>query len=304
MNVLVLGHRGLIGSSIFQKLLSNGYNVFAVTDIHSFDDSFDFYQTTRSRFIDLLSSVQLVIYAISDFTPATCPDISTMLYKKRTASFSIFLSVIRDLNIKLYYCSSGGAIYGSLEKSDNFNEENIPEPVSNYGKLKYHYEKLIIDYLSYKKNNYCIFRISNLFSYLQFYNINQGIIGVFARKIINNEDVVIFSNGETVRDYISLNDATFLMTKIIESDGSGIFNISSCIGLKTIVIFNFLCKELNKSEYSRVSIKDDCYNSPNKVLLSNNKIFSFLKITNFFSEEYLFNQIREELKNMMNERRP
>lgn len=304
MKVLVLGHRGLIGNSIFRILKSSGYDVITVIDIPSFDDSFDFYRTNHSRFNALLNSVQLVIYAISDFNPATCPEINTPLYTDRIATFSLFLSVIRDLNIKLYYCSSGGAVYGSLENTEIFYEYNTPRPVSNYGKLKYNYEKLIIHFLSNTKNGYCIFRISNLFSYLQYHNSNQGIIGVFARKIINNEEVLIYSNGETVRDYISLNDAIYLMIKILESNGSGIFNISSSIGIKTLDIFKFLGMQLGKSNYSKVSIQEDCYNSPHKVLLSNIKLFTYLKIHNFFSEEYLFNQIREEVKHILNERRP
>lgn len=303
MNILVLGHKGLIGSSLFFKLQSIGFNVLSVNDISAYSDKYDFYQTSRDGFIELLRTVHVVIYAISDFSPSTCPDLGTTLYSKRRTTFSVFLSVIHEFGIKLYYCSSGGAVYGSLERKKFFTEDDKTLPISNYGQLKDDYEKLVIDVLSVD-NNYCIFRISNIFSYLQYFNVNQGIVGVFTRRIINDDVVEIYSNGESLRDYISLSDAILLISRIIELNGVGIFNISSSVGLKTKDLFDFISVQLNKPHYDKVLIQEEHYGSPKSVVLSNYKIFAYLNIDNFFSEEYLMNQIREEVKMMVNERRP
>ena len=63
-------------------------------------------------------------------------------------------------------------------------------------------------------------------------------IDFFTKKMLNNENVSIFGDGNEYRDYIYIEDVISFVFKIIDNEETGIFNISSGETTATIDIFN------------------------------------------------------------------
>ena len=62
---------------------------------------------------------------------------------------------------------------------------------------------------------------------MQFYNSNIGIVSKLIESTVNKK-LVIWGDGNIIRDYIYIDDLTLLIEKVIEEDlDNGIYNISS-----------------------------------------------------------------------------
>lgn len=128
---------------------------------------------------------------------------------------------------KLYiFFSSGGTIYGN--ENGLISENHKTEPINIYGLQKLFFENLIrINYLENKKFNYINLRLANPYGGYSSKNKNQGIIDVTLRKIYNNEEIELWSDVKTLRDYIYIEDLTKILQKIFLKD---IKNITLNVG--------------------------------------------------------------------------
>ena len=129
---------------------------------------------------------------------------------------------------KIGFISSGGAVYGSLAEQKVAYETDPPLPVSPYGIIKLSIEH----YLEYYKRkygiDYTVYRVSNPYGPRQVTKNNQGVIPTFIQKIRNNEEIMIYGNGETSRDYIYIEDTTTMIVKsFLRDDKFNVYNIGS-----------------------------------------------------------------------------
>jgi len=162
-----------------------------------------------------------------------------------------------DHSIKLFiFMSSGGTVYGQ-QQADVMTEDMDRHPICCYGATKAAIENYMRLYRS--KYGMCTLalRLANPYGRFQRINAKQGVIPIFCRKALHNEEIQIFGDGTIERDYISITDvcsavgnvfdvyyADFLRGKALPPE----INIGSGVGTSLneilYIISNTLDKEL------------------------------------------------------------
>lgn len=126
------------------------------------------------------------------------------------------LDVCNKHNVKLFYFSSGGAIYGENKCEKPFKETDALNPISYYG-----LSKLIIEAsirLEHNANGlkFNILRPSNPYGIGQRIDGKQGFIANALAKAMNGLPITIWGDGSVVRDYIYIEDLAKCVYDIIE----------------------------------------------------------------------------------------
>lgn len=143
--------------------------------------------------------------------------------------------------LKIVYSSSAG-IFGEL-KTLPISEDHPIDPDSPYGASKLAGEKLCLAYSKlYPLEAICL-RYFNVYGVNQRYDAYGNVIPIFAHKMINDEPLTIFGDGEQTRDFVNVNDVAQANYKAMLAKGvSGAFNIASA----TAITINDLVKLLGE----------------------------------------------------------
>lgn len=242
-NLLLIGGAGFIGSNLVGKLLEEGYRIVVyeqkkcnISRLPKSNNLNIEYGTLSdvTYFENILHKYKIdtIFHLASSIIPSSgrnafISDIENILIPTVQ-----LLPLISKLGIKLYYFSSGGTVYGNRYNNDeHIIEEEDKNPISFYGISKLFIEKMILLENNRSKLNYVILRPSNLFGPGQNVKGNQGLIAVVLGKILNGEEVIIWGDGENVRDYIYIDDFINCISKLFRSNvNNEILNVGTGIG--------------------------------------------------------------------------
>ena len=235
--ILILGGSGFIGSNLVKSLSKGGYHLRLLlkNNEHQYlnhaDNEIEIFQgdfRTIGNYKELLANVSTVIHLIhSTFPGSTNDDPLADVTENLIPTLQLVKACITYKVSKLIFISSGGAIYG---------------------KAKY----LPIDENHYTETsslNTIILRVSNPYGPGQKIGKNQGLIGVFANQLLAGLPLKIFGSGETIRDFIYVDDVIdAIKIAINESEIKfDIFNIGSGEGKSINEILMLFKKLHNKS---------------------------------------------------------
>jgi UDP-glucose 4-epimerase len=257
-NCIIYGGGGFIGSHLCEELLKQNYNVtifdkinFAKDNLKSFKDKIKIIEGDFNNEYDLLNSldgVDYVYHLVSSTLPASSNDNPVYDVESNLISTLRLLGdVVKRKIKKVVFVSSGGTVYG-VPKDVPIAEDHSRHPICSYGITK----KTIEDYL-YMFNylyglDYTVFRLSNPYGERQNPLYAQGAIPVFIKKILLNEEIVIWGDGSVRRDYIYIKDAIIPLVKSLEYIGeSKIFNLGSGKGYSVNELLDMI-KRISKAE--------------------------------------------------------
>ena len=239
--ILILGGCGFLGANLAAKLVVNN------EDVHIFD-----LPTTSTRNIDhLLPHIRMIrgdYCSNRDLERAVKGmDIIVHLISTTTAKnstedpiFDITTNIVPTVNLlqlavrygvsRIIYPSSGGTVYGPTE-CHKITEGHKTEPISSYGIHKLAIEKYLALFRYMYGLDYYILRISNPYGPMQWGSLNQGIIGVYCRSIVQGGQIEVWGDGSVTRDYLYMDDTTDAFIKAMSATASQrLFNIGSGIG--------------------------------------------------------------------------
>jgi UDP-glucose 4-epimerase len=176
----------------------------------------------------LVQAGDVVFHLVHSTTPAESDlapgeDVSTNLFQLMRL---VEVLVQRKID-RLIYSSSGGTVYGDTD------EIPIPEsaplrPGTSYGIVKMLMEKYLQIFQHRERLDYVIMRISNPYGPYQEMSNRHGAVPAIMRALKNSEPFTIYGDGETVRDYIYIDDVGSALLGILESKArNGIFNIGT-----------------------------------------------------------------------------
>lgn len=238
MNYLLIGGNGFIGSHFIDLLLSYNHNV-RVFDIqhekfrapNKLVDYRIFPFSDISNLEDALSGIDVVLHLASATVPSNSNDKAILEIENiLKPSLILFELLLKHSIKKIVYFSSGGAVYGNVESNDLITEDTQFNPVSSYGIIKATTE----NYLKLFQSNFglhsLIIRPSNPYGPRQNNSVSQGVISTFLRKIVKNEELIVFGNLDIMKDYIYINDLINIVYGLIENGQTGAFNVGSGIG--------------------------------------------------------------------------
>ena len=136
------------------------------------------------------------------------------------------LEYARINEVKKVVLASSAAVYGNPETFPI--KENSPlDPLSFYSLSKWsgeHYAQL---YESLYGLSSCILRFSNVYGPRQNTLGEAGVVSIFINQLLNRETMIIYG-GQQTRDFVYVKDVAKACRTAIESEKTGIFNISSC----------------------------------------------------------------------------
>lgn len=175
--------------------------------------------------------------------------------------------------------------FGSIEEYGNiecpFKENQIPKPVSYYGKYKYKSFLYVSKNLKKKDINYLWLRPSLTYGYG---DNKERYLGYIINSIKKNNKQIKIKPGNQIRDYIHVNDLCKVLNLIIKNHKFNykcILNISAQNYLKIRSIPQFIEKLINKKiNFKLESSKTEeinLYSSNSKLL----KFFPNLKFMSF-----------------------
>lgn len=254
MNVLILGGTGFVGSNLCHNLLQRGHKVRildrTIKNIDSNSSDIEFYEADFIQIHDFkpfLQGIDIVYHLISTTVPSTSNINKVYDISSNVCSTLHLLDDIIQTNVKkIIFLSSGGTVYGQTEKSP-ISEEHPTNPVCSYGIQKLTIEKYLYYYHHEYGLEYQIIRLGNPYGRGQNGKNGQGVIPIFIRKIMQDEEIQIWGDGLTTRDYIYINDATQALSLFTEYTGNQkILNLGSGQGSNLIDIVNVIAEELNK----------------------------------------------------------
>jgi UDP-glucose 4-epimerase len=254
VNVLILGGTGFIGSNLCHSLLKRGYKVRIMDrtmkkmDFDSSGIEFieaDFIQV--HDFKPFLQDIDVVFHFISTTVPATSNGNKVFDISSNVCSTLRLLDDIIQTNVKkIIFLSSGGTVYGQSEMNP-IPEEYPTNPICSYGIQKLTIEKYLYYYYHEYGLDYQIIRLANPYGRGQNGKNGQGVIPIFIRKILRNEEIQIWGDGLTTRDYIYIDDVIAAVCLLLEYTGSNkILNLGSGQGSTLIDIVNVISEVVNK----------------------------------------------------------
>ncbi|QIH39495.1 NAD-dependent epimerase/dehydratase family protein [Flavobacterium sp. Sr18] len=258
-NILLLGGTGFIGKNIIESFATDKkYNLIILSrNPYLVEDSFfsekniiiEIGTLADTDFINnviIKHNVDVIIHLLSSLIPSSSnTDFYDAMSNIVIPTFKL-IDFIANKNIKFLFFSSGGTVYGNA--TSIIKETTMLNPINNYGFSK----QIIEDYLRYKKNicllDCIILRPSNVYGKYQAFDGNQGFIAVAINKIFNGIPIEIWGDGNTVRDYIHIDDVVHILKKIIDQSIANVtLNLSTGIGKSLLEIINLIEKHMSKN---------------------------------------------------------
>ena len=179
---------------------------------------------------------------------------------------------------KIIY-SSTAAVYGDNKCSVETDEL---KPSSLYASLKVSNEKLIEKFCVDNKIDYTIVRIFNMYGG----NDEFSIISKILLAIRSNKEIIIANNGNSIRDFIHVQDVADIYVKLIDIKNVRVLNIGTGIGKSVKNIIKSFKKYNANISTKNIFLNEIKTSTANIEILSkllNKK--SFIQIEDFIKQE-------------------
>jgi UDP-glucose 4-epimerase len=237
MKTLVTGGAGFIGSNLVRLLLQEGHEVTVLDSL-------------ASGYRSNLTGVPVNAFVIGDVRDTSLLDramagtevvfhLAASVGNSRSIDHPFVdasMNVMGTLNVleaarrhglrKIVFSSSAG-IFGEL-KTLPIAEDHPVEPDSPYGATKLCAEKLCLAYAKLHGLEAVCLRYFNVFGVRQRFDAYGNVIPIFAQRLIFNQPITVFGDGEQTRDFINVADvARANLAAGVNRGVSGAFNLGS-----------------------------------------------------------------------------
>jgi len=247
MRVLVLGGSGFIGSHLVDVLVASGASVRVLSrhaSIHSPPlKGVDYHYadfTDIGGLSESLMNVDVVYHLISTSIPATANLDPAADINGNLLPTVKMLELLCQVGVpRLIFLSSGGTVYGNA-KIVPISEEHERNPLSSYGIVKVAIENYITMFSAQHGLKSLVLRVSNPYGPRQARIGIQGVIPTFFQRIISGEEIGIWGDGTSVRDYLYISDLVAALMECANSDISGVYNVGSGQGTSLVEILSLV----------------------------------------------------------------
>jgi UDP-glucose 4-epimerase len=234
--ILITGCAGLIGANFSRYLLKKGYFVIGIDnffggyeDFLPSSDNFIFYKKNLEsddiKDIFDLHSIDCVFHFAAYAAEGLSPFIRKFNYVNNVLSSVSLINECIERDIKIVFTSSM-AVYGNQPAP--FTEDMIPAPIDPYGIAKFSIEQDLKCASEQFGLKYNIVRPHNVLGiYQNIWDKYRNVIGIFITKILNNEDIIIYGDGEQTRAFSNIKYYMEPFEKLITSFDNQIYNIGA-----------------------------------------------------------------------------
>lgn len=234
--ILITGCAGLLGANFSRYLLEKGYLVVGVDDLSGgyedflpVHDNFQFYKINiESEDIAKIfkeNQIQSVFHFAAYAAEGLSPFIREYNYKNNLIASCRIINECIKHKCKLIFTSSM-AVYG--DQKSPFNESMLPAPVDPYGIAKYATEMDIKQASDQFGLEYTIVRPHNVLGiYQNIWDIYRNVIGIFIRKVLDNQPMIVYGDGNQTRAFSDIKYYMPVFEKLISTNSGEVFNIGA-----------------------------------------------------------------------------
>lgn len=209
MKIVVTGARGLVGSNLYTRLLSEGHDVYCP----------DFNLHDKEKLMDYIGFVRPdVIYHLAANASESQGQKSPINMTEN--NINIFINVLAasiKANTSRFIYTSSVAVYG--EATVPYKEEGDTKPMDVYGVNKLACEQILKIMAKVYGFEYTIFRPHNIYGPGQnMADPTRNVVAQFMRKMIEKGSLTLYGEGKMRRAFSYVDDVVDVLVKSI--DGS------------------------------------------------------------------------------------
>jgi UDP-glucose 4-epimerase len=237
MKIFVTGCAGLLGANYTRHLLKNGHHVVGIDDLSGGYKAFvptgenftfaKFNLEKRKKVVELFEEhkPEVLLHFAAYAAEGLSPFIRNFNYRNNLVCSINLINECITHNTKVIFTSSM-AVYG--EQEPPFTEDKKPQPVDPYGIAKYAVEcdlKLAHEQFGLRYN---IVRPHNVLGvYQNIWDRYRNVIGIFIRKTLNRQPILIYGDGEQTRAFSDIRYYMDPFDKLLTGCDNEIFNIGA-----------------------------------------------------------------------------
>jgi len=244
MKVFITGGAGFIGVHLCKKLLLQNHSVTIFDNfenssqehfIASFKDTVTVISGDIVDYPKLESSMKNHDVVIHLAAKISVPD--SIIHPQSTFDTNVkgtqnVLDALLENKITKIIVTSSAGVYKNTSKIP-LDESSPLVPSSPYGSSKLEMEKKINQFVSLHKISGIILRLFNVYGSGQSIQY-AGVITKFKEKISQNLPLIIYGDGNAVRDFVHVDDVIDAILLALNSSESITYNIASGIGTSII----------------------------------------------------------------------
>ena len=237
MKIFVTGCAGLLGANYTRHLLANGHHVVGIDDLSggykafvAKGENFEFRKFNlerRKKVVELFEehNPDVLVHFAAYAAEGLSPFIRNYNYRNNLICSANLINECINHKTKMIFTSSM-AVYGGQQTP--FTEDKQPQPIDPYGVAKYAVECDLKMAETQFGLRYNIVRPHNVLGrYQNIWDRYRNVIGIFIRKTLNGEPILVYGDGEQTRAF---SDIQYYMEPfdilLSEHDGE-IFNIGA-----------------------------------------------------------------------------
>jgi len=237
MKIFVTGCAGLLGSNYCRHLLSNGHQVIGIDNLSGGykafvpkGENFTFVKLNlenRKKVVELFDEhkPEVLIHFAAYAAEGLSPFIRNFNYRNNLICSANLINECIKNDTKIIFTSSM-AVYG--EQEPPFTEDKRPQPIDPYGVAKYAVEcdlRLAHEQFGLRYN---IVRPHNVLGvYQNIWDKYRNVIGIFIRKTLNGQPILVYGDGEQTRAFSDIKYYMEPFDKLLTDYDNEIFNIGA-----------------------------------------------------------------------------
>lgn len=235
MRVVVTGAAGFIGSTLVDRLLSDGHEVVGIDDLSSGRLS----NLENARQVNLhrpaafsLTTMDVRDQALTEVIAKANPDAVCHLAAQMDVRVSVAdplrdaaINILGTINVleavrkagkaKVVFTSSGGSIYGTPAKLPVSERAGVA-PESPYAASKASGELYLGTYAAMYGIETVALALGNVFGPRQDPHGEAGVVAIFGTAMLQGRPTKIFGDGSTSRDYVYVGDVVDAFARAIQ----------------------------------------------------------------------------------------
>ncbi len=268
MQILITGVAGFIGANLAKKLLTQGHSVIGIDNLNDYYDvnlkldrlkqigvdqaqGFNFIKADivdRASMRDLFQRYEfdVVVHLAAQAGVRHSIDHPQDYVDANLVGYANVLEACRQQKVSHFIYASSSSVYAGNDNFPFTETDRVDSPVSLYAATKKSNELMAHSY-SHLYNLKC--------TGLRFFTV-YGPWGRpdmapfrFAKRMLNNERIPVYNNGQMLRDFTYIDDVTDGVKRVIESDFNGneyqIYNIGRGEPVELLEFIQYLGLSLN-----------------------------------------------------------
>tara|TARA_Y100001938_G_C8072662_1_gene424078 strand:- start:524 stop:1519 length:996 start_codon:yes stop_codon:yes gene_type:complete len=238
MKIFVTGCAGLLGANYSRHLLENGHEVVGIDNLSggykaflAKGENFTFVKLNlekRKKIADLFKehNPDVLFHFAAYAAEGLSPFIRNYNYRNNLICSANLINPCIQYGTKMVFTSSM-AVYG--EQEPPFTEVKKPQPIDPYGIAKYAVESDIKLAHQQFGLRYNIVRPHNVLGiYQNIWDRYRNVIGIFIRKTLNGQPILVYGDGEQTRAFSDIKYYMEPFDRLLNDEFDGeLFNIGA-----------------------------------------------------------------------------